>query len=431
MIRLTFILMFFVCQLIIGQQLNTITKKYNSYVTELNQGIGVLVQKDGIIETSTIGKGNFNEHTVFNIGSATKKMTAILILQEVEKGNLKLSDSIGKFLNPIKNVDMSLSIETLLRHQSGLGEYVNAGITNDYFAQRDSIYNRDFLLHIPKSSPKRVGKYSYCNTNYLLLGKIIEKVTDRSYFDLLRERIFIPADMKESYPYVSKNLKNLANPTHNGNDVSKFLDYRFFANYAYAAGSIASTLNDMATFYQHLFEKKTLLSEKSLEKLIAFDDANYALGMMKFRDGYIGHGGNNVGYSFRELYNPKTKNIILFFANSRSIPFNKMLKTELLAYVNGKKLPEVTFNENTVNDFKSVVGKYQFEYKDMKMNMEVVAKNNQLYFAAQGTEVLLVSKEKNKLYNGDFGVELEVIPNNNKELTFRQNGLETTIKRIQ
>lgn len=432
MTRLILLVAIFLCQILLAQKnLTELTKKYNPYVSELNHGIGILIQKNGKTEVVGVGKGNFSSHTVFNIGSATKKMTAILLLQEEEKGSLKLSDSIGKYLQPIKNVDMSLTIETLLRHRSGLGEFVGKEFKDNYFAKNDSIYNQDFLKSIPKNNPKKIGKFDYCNTNYLLLGKILEKITDKSYFDLLRERIFLPADMTESYPYVSKNLKNLALPTEKGKEISKFLDYRFFANYAFSAGCVASTLHDMAKFYRQLFENKIYINQTSLNKLIAFDAADYGLGTMKLSDGYIGHGGNNIGYSFREYYNPNTKNMVLIFANSYFISFGKMLKQEIFDYMNDKD-SKVIFRDNVFKNFKNVAGKYHLELKEMKMEMEIVIRNNYLYLSVpmQDGEVILVSKEKNKLYNGGFGVELEVIPNNNDELIFRQNGLETNIKRI-
>lgn len=432
-LRFTFLLLLLLAQhSIFGQQLNKITQKYTPYLTELQQGIGVLVQQNGKTEAANIGSFSFNEHTVFNIGSATKKFTAVLLLQEAEKGNLKLSDSIGTYLQPIKNVDGSLTIETLLRHQSGLGELVGKNFERDFFAQSDSLYNADFLQSIPKSDPKKVGKYHYCNTNYILLGHLLEHVTDKSYNDLLRERIFIPSGMTDSYPYVSKGLANLAPPMHGKKNVIKYLDYRFFAKYAFSAGSIASTLNDVAKFYQHLFEKHTLLSPSSVQQLIAFDDNDYALGLVQFNNGYIGHGGNNLGYAFREYYNPTTKKLILFFSNARLIPFGKMLKKELLDYCEGK-IATTTFNKQIADDFKHAVGKYQFDTHGMKMVMEIVRRNNHLYFAvpAQKAEVILVSKEKNKLYNGGFGVELEVKPNTKDEVIFRQNGLETVLKRIK
>jgi len=430
-IKILVLTLFLIIKPLAGQSndLSRITKKYNPYLTELNVGISILVKKDGQVISERIGTYNFNEHTVFNIGSATKKITALLILQEQERGNLKLSDSIATYLKPMKNVDGSLTIESLLRHRSGLGEIVGKGYESDFFAKNDSIYNQNYLARIPEGNPNKRGKYQYCNTNYLLLGKILEKVTDKNYFDLVRERIFIPASMDESYPYVSKNLRNLAPPTYKGKNVSEYLDYRFFANFANAAGAIASTLSDMKKFYTHLFEKQTFINTTSLAKLTDFDDADYGLGMMKFKNGTIGHGGNNLGYAFKEYYNPETKDLVLFFSNSRMVPFNRMIKKELFDYLDDK-VTEISFNKNITSDFKKAVGKYLFDSHGMKMEMEIVAQNDHLYFTAQGAQVILISKEKNKLFNGSFGVELEVNPKNPNELIFRQNGLQTTIKRI-
>ncbi|TCI94193.1 serine hydrolase domain-containing protein [Tenacibaculum sp. M341] len=413
-----------------SQSLQNQLEKYDPYVKELNQGIAVLIQQNGKQKLANSGNYNFNEHTVFNIGSATKKMTAILILQEAEKGNLKLSDTIGTYLQAIKNVNGNLTIESLLRHRTGLGEIVGKNIEKEFYEKKDSFYNSDFLTNIPEGNPDKVGKYQYCNTNYILLGHILERVTDKSYFDLLKERIFVPCKMTESYPYVSKKLPNLAPPTNRQKDISSYLDYRFFANYAYAAGSVASTLHDMVKFYNHLFEENTLLNTSSLEKLIDFDDADYGLGMMKFKNGYVGHGGNNIGYAYREYYNPTNKNLILLFSNSRIIPFGKMLKEELFNFVEGKK-GNVAFNQNIASDYKSTIGSYLFDSHGMKMEMEILEQNKHLYFSAQGAQVILISKEKNKLYNGSFGVELEINSKDPNELIFRQNGLETTIKRIK
>ncbi|WP_435261479.1 serine hydrolase domain-containing protein [Tenacibaculum sp. nBUS_03] len=413
-----------------AQLLQSQLDKYTPYITELNQGVGVLVKQNRKVSVANTGKYNFNEYTIFNIGSATKKMTAILLLQEIEKGSIKLSDSIGTYLQPIKNVDGSLTIESLLRHRSGLGEIVGKNIEKDFYAKSDVFYNSNFLNKIPKSNSKKIGKYNYCNTNYILLGHLLEKVTDKSYFNLLQERIFTPCNMKNTYPYISKKLKNLAKPIHRKKDVTSYLDYRFFANYAYAAGSVASNLNDISKFYNHLFKKGTLISKESLQKFTAFDDANYGLGIMKFKDGYIGHGGNNIGYSFREYYNPENQNLILLFSNSRIIPFNKMIKNELFNFINGKT-ETIYFNKNVTSDFKNVLGKYLFNSHGMKMTMEIKEENNHLYFLAQGAQVILISKEKNKLYNGSFGIELEINPKESEELIFRQNGLETTIKLIK
>ena len=413
-----------------AQSLQKQLDKYTPYLTELNVGIGVLVQQNGKTTIANSGTYNFNEHTVFNIGSATKKMTAILLLQEAEKGTLKLSDSIGSYLQPIKNVDGSLSIETLLRHRSGLGELVGKNHEKNFYAKSDDFYNSDFLHKIPENHPEKIGKFNYCNTNYILLGHVLENVTDKSYFDLLQERIFTPCNMTESYPYVSKNLKNLATPIHKKENVRAYLDYRFFANYAYSAGSVASTLNDQVKFYNHLFQQKTLISETSLKQFTAFDDAKSGLGIQEFKNGYIRHGGTNIGYSFRELYNPKDKKLVLFFSNSMAIPFKKLIRKELFNFINGKT-SKTTFNKNIASEFAPLIGRYLFDSHGMKIEMEILKKNNHLYLSVQGAEVILISREKNKLYDGMSGVELEVNLENKDELIFRQKGLETTIKRVK
>lgn len=410
-------------------QITSITQKYDPYLQELNTGVAILMKKNDTIETASIGNFECNENSVFNIGSATKTFTAILLLQEEEKGNLKLTDSIGMYLSNIKNVDGKLSIKALLKHESGLGELAGEQYEAIFLSNQEG-YTMNFLDGIPKGDSTKIGTYSYCNTNYILLGHILEKVTDKSYFDLLKERIFIPCQMTETYPYVSKSIKNLAHPTIDGVDVFEHIDHRFFAKYAFSAGSIASTLSDMEIFYTHLYTKRTLLSEHSFKKMIDFGESKYGLGVMKQTvDGtdYYGHGGNNVGYSYRNYYNPKTNDLLLFFANAYATPFKKILRSECLNRLNDT-LSTIKFNETISSDFKVYEGKYFFE--EMELEMEIKEENNHLYLHVQGAKLILVSYNENKLNDGEFGIELEPVANKSNQLFFRQNGMETIIKRM-
>ena len=413
-----------------SSKLDGITQKYDSYLNELNVGMGVLIKKKNKTELSSIGKFNINENSVFNIGSASKKMTAILVLQEEERGNLKLSDSIGTYLSTIKNVDGSLTIETLLRHRSGLGELVGRGLKPTFFSKHDSIYTSNFLDKIPPAKPEKKGKFNYCNTNYILLGHILEKINDKNYFDLLRERIFESCNMVNSYPYVTKQIPNLVHPTQHGKDVYTDLDYRFFTRYIFSSGSIASTLNDMALFYNHLFTKNTLLSKTSLQKLVDFDDADYGLGMMKSTINditYYGHGGNNVGYAYREYFNPKTNNMVLFVSNTMQMPFHQILKKEIMNYSIGKP-NAIHIDENVTKTFGVYKGTYFF--KEMNAEVQLIEENKQLYMVLNGTKLLLISYEKGFLQADKYGIALKTNPKNENELLFIQEGSEATLKRI-
>jgi len=412
-------------------KLDLIDQKFNPLLTQQNKGVAILIKKDNEINTLSLGNFNLHENHVFNIGSASKTFTAILLLQEVEKGKVKLSDSIGMYLTPLKNVDNGLTIQQLLTHESGLDEVIGKNIQDAFYAKNDSIYNIDLLNQIEQNNPKMIGKYDYCNTNYLLLGRIIEKITDQSYFDLVRERIIIPLKMNNTYPYLHKGLPNLATPYHQEKDVTAYLNYKFFANIANSAGSIASTLSDMELFYTSLFETDILLKKETVQQMMASGNENYGLGIMKSnnaKEELFGHGGNNIGYAFRNAYNPKTKNLFLMFSNTMSIPFEKTLKDDLLAYLSNEKIEN--FKTVNIENFKKYTGKYLL--KEANLTLEIIEENTKLYLVVetQGVKSELTQKNETTLYDTVVGATLEIIDGNEKALTFSQNGFTTTINKI-
>ncbi|MBW1296469.1 serine hydrolase domain-containing protein [Aquimarina litoralis] len=408
-----------------------ISKKYNSILKEQNKGIAVLVKKNHKTETISLGNFNLTENSVFNIGSATKTFTAILILQEIEKGTLKLTDSIGSYLTPIKNVDGSLTIRALLTHESGLDEVIGKNVLDIFYGKDDALYNSNLLDQVEENNPEIVGSFDYCNTNYFLLGKIIEKVTDQSYFDVLRERIILPLKMKNTYPYVHKNLPNLATPYHEGKDVTQYLDYRYFANIAYAAGSIASTLTDMEVFYSSLFETEKLLKKETVKMMMETGNEYYGLGLLKSNDNgtkYYGHGGNNIGYAFRNQYNPITKDMYLVFTNSKSIPSKKSITNDLLAYINNN--PIENFQNIDIDNFKKYAGTYLL--KEANLTLKIVLENDKMYLVSeeQGVKSELTQKNQKSLYDTTVGVVLTQIEGDNNSLSFNQNGFTTTINKV-
>ena len=414
------------------KNLDIIKEKYDATLIAQNKGVSILVKKNNNISTASLGNFNLTEHSVFNIGSATKTFTAILLMQEVEKGTIKLTDSIGTYLSPIQNVDGSLSIKVLMTHESGIAEVVGRNIEEIFYAKSDSLYGVQLLNQVEKNDPEMVGKYDYCNTNYFLLGKIIEKITDQSYFDLLRERIFIPLKMDNTYPYVYKNLPNLATPYHQEKDVTEYLDYRYFANIAYAAGSIASTLTDMEKFYTTLFETDVLLKKETVRTMMNSGSEFYGLGIMKSESNgvkYFGHGGNNIGYSFRNSYDPISKDLFLIFSNTKNIPLKATLKKDVLSVLKGIKINE-TFGVISAENMKRFVGKYLL--KEANMTFEIIEEDNQLFLSveAQGIKSLLTQKNETTLIDSTVGASIEYLEGEENSLKFSQNGHELKLHRI-
>ncbi|HET7360380.1 MAG TPA: serine hydrolase domain-containing protein [Salinimicrobium sp.] len=103
-------------------------------------------------------------------------------------------------MDPIENIDPAITIEQLLRHESGLGEIVGNQKWDAYNIPHDKLLRKNVFENVPEQDYSEIGKFNYTNTNYILLGEILEKINDEYYFRLLEERIFIPCGMKESYP---------------------------------------------------------------------------------------------------------------------------------------------------------------------------------------------------------------------------------------
>lgn len=418
-------------------KLNLIKEKFHSSFKEQNVGAAILIKKEGKTEYLSLGNFNLTENSIFNIGSATKTFTAVLLLQEIEKGNLKLTDSIGSYLTPITNVDGGLTIEALMKHESGLDEVIEGNTMQEiFYSKNDSLYTIPLLFQVERNDPKMVGKFNYCNTNYLLLGKILEKLTDQNYFDLLRERIFIPLQMNKTYPYLHKNLQNLATPIHDNKDVSQFLDYRFFANIASSAGSIASTLLDMEKFYIALFEKELLLKKQTVAMMMESGNEVYGYGLFKFINGkqkYYGHGGNNFGYAFRNEYNPVTKNMYLIFSNTTRMP-NGAIRNDLLTYINSDENKNDTETDIIIpiSILDSYSGKYELAPNRI---INVTRDGNRIFIQLSGQQKIeIFASSTIKFYLKVVGATVTFnIDDKGKvvSLTINQNGRDNLGKKLE
>lgn len=181
--------------------------------TNLNKRQGfngaVLVgQNDSIFYSEAFGYANYankdslNLQSSFQLASVSKQFTAVAILQLYEKGKLDLKDSIQRFFPdfPYKNI----TIHQLLVHRSGLPNY-------HYFLQHiptttDTIIsNIDVVNEMINKKPKAYyfpnRRYHYSNTGYAILAAIVEKVSRTSFQDYLKQNIFSPLKMHNSFAY--------------------------------------------------------------------------------------------------------------------------------------------------------------------------------------------------------------------------------------
>jgi CubicO group peptidase (beta-lactamase class C family) len=278
--------------------------------------------------------------TKFRLGSITKQFTATLVMQLVERGTIDLTAPITRYLPdyPARTGDR-VTIHHLLNHTSGIVGYTELpgfGETSrnaytptqflDFFAKHDFLFEPG-------------TKYSYNNSAYFLLGVILEKVTGQPYEQLLNERIFAPAGMKDSgydstQPLLSKRAAGYDKRFDGSYVNTAFLDM----TQPYAAGSLYSTVEDLYQWDQALYDDK-LLSAKSKERMFTPGLSNYGYGwVITTRDGVttIEHGGGINGFNTLISRNPESKRLIVLLNNTGGAPLGPM-SVAIRAILDGKE----------------------------------------------------------------------------------------------
>ncbi len=270
----------------------------------------VLIAKDGKpIFSEAYGLAD-REHktpntlkTRFRIGSMNKMFTAVATLQLLQAGKLELNDPLGKYLTdyPNKNVASKATIHHLLTHTGGTGDIFGP----DFDAHRLELHDlQDYVKLYGKRDLKFEpgSQWDYSNYGFVLLGVIIEKVSGQSYYDYVREHIYVPAGMTSTGSEPEDQAVSDRSVGYTKMDSGQWkpntdsLPYR-----ASSAGGGYSTVEDLAHFASAL-EANKLLNAHYTELLTTgkpgTPDNSYAYG---FGDRKIngprcfGHGGGAPG----------------------------------------------------------------------------------------------------------------------------------------
>jgi CubicO group peptidase (beta-lactamase class C family) len=183
----------------------------NAGVKEKDPGVAVLVIKKGkttLCKTYGMaelrGQRKLTNETPIELASLSKTFTGVLTMQLVNEGKLDLRDDIRKHLPELPQYGGgAIQVLDLLHHTSGLPLYTQfQNQTSAKFIGLEDVVN-EFSKQKDKfpSLFKCGDKYDYSNTNYMLLALIIQRLTKKSYSDIIRERIFVPCDMQDSWVY--------------------------------------------------------------------------------------------------------------------------------------------------------------------------------------------------------------------------------------
>jgi len=234
-------------------------------------GATFLISRNGnIIYKKAFGLANLELNVpmeadnVFEIGSMTKQFTAISILMLMEKGKLNLDDEITKFIPDYPTNGHKITIHHLLTHTSGIKSYTSMKKLNKISKQDlTPLELIDFFKNEPIDFVPG-EKFKYNNSGYVILGYIIEKVTEQSYANFVEEQIFKKLKMAASQ-YAS-NSEVIHNRASGYQDNEGYINTREISfTLTYSTGSLMSSVNDMFT-WQEAIKNNLLICKETTEK---------------------------------------------------------------------------------------------------------------------------------------------------------------------
>ena len=266
-----------------------------SYAKEHQFNGAVLVQKESTIlyyKSFGIADRRFDvpitNETVYKVASITKAFTAVLILQLYDNDKLELNKTINNYLPDYKGeAGKRVTIHQLLNHTSGMRQIDTISSLNNAFKyglgylQKPNTSNQLYHSFEQDSLVNEPGKkWNYNNYEYIVLGKIIEKLYNKTYEEVLSEKILNPLNMTNSGLVQEKNIiKNLASTYFTGNDPNVLVnDLPVFIENWYAAGVMYSSPNDLLRFSNALFSEK-LIKKKSLDLMLTSGLEEYGYGV--------------------------------------------------------------------------------------------------------------------------------------------------------
>jgi CubicO group peptidase (beta-lactamase class C family) len=422
-------------------------------LTNIAPGCVILIVKDdNVIYKKAFGAANTELNTpmqtnmLFRTGSIGKQYTAIAVLQLVEKGKIGLQDSIQKYINDFPSKGYTITIENLLTNTSGIKDYLSE-ISNPA-KQKESYTPKEGVDYI-KDEPlnfKPGSEYRYSNSNYYLLGYIIEMVTGKTFENYLKESVLDKADLKNTF-YIHPE-KNMADMPQGYSKFDGKIEKATLQDVTilYAAGALISNAEDIYKWHQALYSHQ-LVKKETLEKATTpfkFVDgtfSQYAYGwFVKDIDGSktIEHSGSTDGFQSEEIYLPTENVFVVTLFNCYEADMDwQLLTNDIARLAIGKPLNnEVKVSEDIL---KGYVGTYEVNLSNTNHKLIVTLADGRLSVEASNPDdrlpkVLLYAKTENEFYMKEAPLRFEFIKdtnNNFKIVTYNNRGKDAEWKKSE
>ncbi|MEJ2535086.1 MAG: serine hydrolase [Gammaproteobacteria bacterium] len=322
--------------------------------------------------------------TRFRIGSITKTFTSVIVMQLVEESALSLDATLDGWYPAVENAER-ITLRQMMRHRSGIRSFTDDPAYPSFMSRPVTAAELEQRIGSYEAVFAPGERYEYSNSNYWLLGRIVERVTGRDYGTALAERIAGPLglghtrygdaldepDEARSYRWTSGGWR-LAEET----DMSV----------PGGAGAMVSTSADLLRFLRGLFEGE-LVSADSLAAMTDIEDG-YGLGLIAFpyyEKRFYGHNGGIDGFQSTAAYNPDDGTAIAALANAVNGDFNGVLVAALdAAYGRPVKIPDFSAKPVELDpaSLELLIGSYTSD--DLPLELRLFMDGGQLM--AQATD---------------------------------------------
>lgn len=352
--------------------------------------------------------------TVYRIGSITKQFTAAAVLQLIEQNKLSLDDSIGKHLPTLPEGWRGVPIRQLLNHTSGIPSYTSAGPRWTSRMRLDLPHDSLIGIIAHDSMDFASGsQWRYNNTGYYLLGMLIERITGRSYADVVRERIATPLGLGATmYCGTTPIIKRRAQGYQVGPDDKLVNADPLSMTQPFSAGALCSTVGDLVA-WQRALATGRVVKAASYTAMITPEGAasasRYGYGLAMDSLGgrmRVQHGGGINGFNSMLQYYPSDTLSIAVLGNTVG-PWVDRVADNIARAALGVRLvpapPRLMDLATTAEERARVAGTYRLAFPNGRiLELRIFERDGKVLAQGEGQPEIPLRYQGNSVFGASF-----------------------------
>lgn len=304
-----------------------LSKSFNGGILVARNGAVIYEKYQGLVHLRK--KDSLTASTALHIASTSKTFTATAILRMIEEKKLVFNDSVNKFFPGFPYP--GITIKMLLNHRSGLPNYLYFMSNSDWdkkkYATNTDVVN--FLIaQKPAKSYSPDSRFNYCNTNYVLLASIIEKISGMSFPEYMQQKFFVPLQMQHTYVF---SLKDTLTATPSFSNNGTYWDFDFLDG-TYGDKNIYTTPRDLLKWDQALYTDQLIRKE-------LMDSAFAGYSFEK-------PGVHNYGLGWRLQFLPNGKKVVYHFGkwHGSNAAFARLMDEKVTIIIIGNRFTRSIYN---------------------------------------------------------------------------------------